>query len=41
MEQPQLLIVSDIDDMFIPLSDGFLVSPIQSKFVNFVLDSFH
>lgn len=27
------MIVSDLEDMFCPLIDGFLVSPIESRYV--------
>lgn len=33
LEQAQMLVVSDIDDMFVPLREGFLVDPIESRHV--------
>ncbi|KAF9142343.1 COPII coat Sec23p-Sfb3p heterodimer component [Mortierella sp. GBA39] len=31
LEQAQMMVVPDVDDVFVPLSDGFLVSPETSK----------
>ncbi|KAF9114504.1 COPII coat Sec23p-Sfb3p heterodimer component [Mortierella sp. AM989] len=33
LEQAQMMVVPDIDDVFVPLSEGFLVSPETSKYV--------
>ncbi|KAJ3219606.1 DNA mismatch repair protein msh6 [Dinochytrium kinnereticum] len=33
LESPQMLVVSDVSDVFVPLSEGFLVDPIESKHV--------
>ncbi|GES88569.1 Sec23/Sec24 family protein [Rhizophagus clarus] len=33
LEQAQMLVVSDINDVFVPLNSGFLVDPIESKAV--------
>lgn len=33
LEQPQMLVVADIGDMFVPLNDGFLVDPNESRAV--------
>ena len=30
---PSLLVVSDLGDMFVPLTDGFLVDPTESRYV--------
>ncbi|KAF9927569.1 COPII coat Sec23p-Sfb3p heterodimer component, partial [Linnemannia zychae] len=31
LEQAQMMVVADVDDVFVPLSDGFLVNPETSK----------
>lgn len=31
LDKPQMLVVGDIDDMFVPLSEGFLVDAWQSR----------
>ncbi|GAA5993798.1 hypothetical protein JCM5350_007675 [Sporobolomyces pararoseus] len=31
LEQAQMLVVSDIEDMFVPLREGFLVDPVESR----------
>lgn len=28
--QPQMMLVGDVDDMFVPLLDGFLCDPVES-----------
>ncbi|KAJ3013003.1 COPII coat Sec23p-Sfb3p heterodimer component [Thoreauomyces humboldtii] len=33
LEQPQMLVVSDVSDMFVPLNAGFLVDPMESRAV--------
>ena len=33
MAQPQMMVVSDVDDVFVPLLDGFLVKPSESEAV--------
>ena len=33
LAQPQMLVVSDVQDMFVPLLDGFLVKPSESESV--------
>ncbi|GAA5991303.1 hypothetical protein JCM11641_002817 [Rhodosporidiobolus odoratus] len=33
LEQAQMLVVPDINDMFLPLNDGFLVDPLESRTV--------
>ncbi|GFY38881.1 protein transport protein Sec24C [Trichonephila inaurata madagascariensis] len=33
LAQPQMLVVSDVNDMFMPLLDGFLVNPLESAHV--------
>jgi protein transport protein SEC24 len=35
LDQAQMLVVGDIDDMFVPLSRGFLVDAWESRFVIF------
>ena len=30
---PQMMIVSDIDDIFVPIQQGFLVDPKESRLV--------
>lgn len=34
LEKPQMLVVGDIDDMFVPLSEGFLVDAWQSRYIH-------
>lgn len=31
LSAPQMMVVPDIDDVFVPLCDGCLVDPVQSK----------
>lgn len=31
LDQAQMLVVPDIDDMFLPVCDGFLVDPVESR----------
>lgn len=31
--QPQMMMVGDVDDMFVPLLDGFLCDPVESSAV--------
>ena len=33
LAQPQMLVVSDVEDMFVPLLDGFLVTLAESEAV--------
>ena len=33
LAQPQMMVVSDIEDVFVPLVDGFLVSPQEARSV--------
>lgn len=33
LAQPQMLVVSDVSDMFVPLLDGFLVNVKESRLV--------
>ncbi|CAG8555774.1 1225_t:CDS:10 [Paraglomus occultum] len=33
LEQAQMLVVPDVNDVFVPLSDGFLVDPVESRSV--------
>ncbi|KAI9011499.1 Sec23/Sec24 trunk domain-containing protein [Gaertneriomyces semiglobifer] len=33
LDQPQMLVVADMEDVFVPLNDGFLVDPIESRTV--------
>lgn len=33
LAQPQMLVVSDVSDMFVPLLDGFLVNVNESRLV--------
>ena len=33
LAQPQMMVVSDVDDVFVPLLDGFLVKPSESEAV--------
>ncbi|XP_039278059.1 protein transport protein Sec24C-like [Nilaparvata lugens] len=33
LAQPQMMVVGDVNDMFMPLLDGFLVDPIESEMV--------
>ncbi|XP_063043030.1 protein transport protein Sec24D [Engraulis encrasicolus] len=33
LAQPQMLLVSDVSEMFVPLQDGFLVDPVESRHV--------
>lgn len=33
LAQPQMLVVSDVHDMFMPLLDGFLVNPTEAAHV--------
>ena len=33
LAQPQMMVVSDVDDMFVPLVDGFLVTLAESEAV--------
>ncbi|KAJ3209205.1 COPII coat Sec23p-Sfb3p heterodimer component [Entophlyctis luteolus] len=33
LEQPHMLVVPDVEDMFVPLSEGFLVDPWESRVV--------
>jgi protein transport protein SEC24 len=31
LSAPSLMVVSDLDDMFVPLTQGFLVDPAESR----------
>ena len=33
LTQPQVMVVTDIEDVFVPLLDGFLVKPSESEAV--------
>ncbi|KAJ3106424.1 DNA mismatch repair protein msh6 [Phlyctochytrium planicorne] len=40
LESPQMLVVSDINDVFVPIHDGFLVNPAESRqVITSLLDS--
>jgi protein transport protein SEC24 len=31
LEQAQMMVVTDLDDMFVPISEGLLVDPYESE----------
>ena len=37
LEQAQMIVMPDVDDPFVPISDGFFVDPYESKYVSTLL----
>lgn len=35
LDRPTTLIVGDVDDVFVPMSDGLFVDPLASRYVYF------